>query len=194
MELFRNRSFTLTTDDNKLSRLRHFKKRSFSGIALGPTMVHFNIYTHSLPSTIFRKFAYANNQALLHSSKSSKNLEGILGQDMTTLSAYLQTWKLKLSHIKTVTGAFYFNNRETKPELKVYNSNRLLPFHPYLSWGKTEQIAHVSAPSSGIVKKIIFKCHIAEATGRLRMDAGAKTLRAAALSLVHLKAEYCAPI
>ena len=49
---------------------------------------------------------------------------------MSTLSAYLQTWRLKLSHTKTVTAAFHLNNREAKRELKVYNNGRLSPFCP----------------------------------------------------------------
>ena len=81
----------------------------------------FNIYTYDLPSMISRKFAYADDLALLHSSGNWKDLEGTLSQDMSTLSAYLQTWRLKLSHTKTVTAAFYLNNREAKRELKVYN-------------------------------------------------------------------------
>ena len=79
---------------------------------------------------ISRKFAYADDLALLHSSGNWKDLEGTLSQDMSTLSAYLQTWRLKLSHTKTVTAAFYLNNREAKRELKVYNNDRPLPFCP----------------------------------------------------------------
>ena len=52
---------------------------------------------------ISRKFAHANDLALLHSSGNWKDLEGTLSQDMSALSAYLQTWRLKLSHTKTVT-------------------------------------------------------------------------------------------
>ena len=77
---------------------------------------------------ISRKFAYADDLALLHSSRNWKDLEGTLSQDMSTLSAYLQT--LKLSHTKTVTTAFHLNNREAKCELKVYNNGRLLLFCP----------------------------------------------------------------
>ena len=36
---------------------------------------------------IFRKFAYADELALLHSSGNWKDLEGTLSQDMSTLSA-----------------------------------------------------------------------------------------------------------
>ena len=80
---------------------------------------------------ISRKFAYADDLALLHSSGNWKDLEGTLSQDMSTLSAYLQTWWLKLSHTKTVTAAFHLNNREAKRELKVYNNSSFV--QPVLS-------------------------------------------------------------
>ena len=128
MELVRNRSFTLTTGDSKQSRLRRLKNGVPQGSVLAPLL--FNIYTYGLPSMISRKFAYADDLALLHSSGNWKDLEGTLRQDMSTLSAYLQIWRLKLSHTKTVTAAFHLNNREAKRELKVYNNGRLLPFCP----------------------------------------------------------------
>ena len=55
-------------------------------------------------------------------------LERTLSKDMTTLSAYLQTWCLKLSHAKTVTAAFHLHNREAKCELTVKNNGKILPF------------------------------------------------------------------
>ena len=57
-------------------------------------------------------------------------LEKTLSEDMTTLSAYLQTWRQKLSHAKTVTAAFYLHNREVKRELKAKNNGKILPFYP----------------------------------------------------------------
>ena len=129
MELVRNRSFTLTTSDSKQSRLRRLKSGVPQGSVLAPLL--FNIYTYNLPSMISRKFAYADDLALLHSSGNWKDLEGgTLSQDKSTLSAYHQTCRLKLSHTKTVTAAFHLNNREAKRELKVYNNGRLLPFCP----------------------------------------------------------------
>ena len=128
MELVRNRSFTVTIGDSKQSRLRRLKNGVPQGSVLAPLL--FNIYTYDLPPTISRKFAYADDLALLHSSGNWKDLEGTLSQDMSTLSAYIQTWRLKLSHTKTVTAAFHLNNREAKRELKVYNNGRLLPFCP----------------------------------------------------------------
>ena len=79
---------------------------------------------------ISRKFAYADDLALLHFSGNWKDLERTLSQDMSTLSSYLQTWRLKLCHTKTVTALFHLNNREAKRELKVYNNDRLLAFCP----------------------------------------------------------------
>ena len=111
MELVRNRSFTFTTGDSKQSRLRRLKNGVPQGSVLAPLLL--NIYTYDLPSMISRKFAYADDLALLHSSGNWKRLE-TGSQDMSTLSAYLQTWRLKLSHTKTVTAAFHLNNRDAK--------------------------------------------------------------------------------
>ena len=96
MELVRNRSFTLTTGDSKQSWLCRLKNGVTQGSVLAPLL--FKIYTYNLPSIISRKFAYADDLALLHSSGNWKDLEGTLSQDISALSAYLQTWKMELSH------------------------------------------------------------------------------------------------
>ena len=110
MELSRNRSFTLTTGDSKQSRLRclrnSLQQESVSVLFL------FNIYIYDLPSMTSQKYANADDFALLYASRDWKAVEDTLSQDMTTLSAYLQTWRLKLSNTKTVTAAFHFNNRK----------------------------------------------------------------------------------
>ena len=128
MELVRNRIFTLTTGDSKQSRLRRLKNGVPQGSVFAALL--FNIYTYDLPSIISRKFAYADDLALLHSSGNWRDLEGTLSQDMPILSSYLQTWRLKLNHTKTLTAAFHLNNRKTKHELKVCNNGKLLPFCP----------------------------------------------------------------
>ena len=79
---------------------------------------------------ISRKFAYADDLALLHSSGNWKDLEGTLSQDSPHCQRISRLGRLKLSHTKTVTTAFHLNNREAKRELKVYNNGRLLPFCP----------------------------------------------------------------
>ena len=145
IEFVQNRSFTLTAGDSKQSRIRRIKNGVPQGSVL--SFLLFNIYTYDFPSMISRKFAYADDLALLHPSGNWKDLEGTLSQDMSKLSSYLQTWRLKLSHTKTVTAAFHLNNREAKRELKVYNNGGLftVPSNPYLSWSKTGQIAHASS-------------------------------------------------
>ena len=72
-------------------------------------------------------------------------LKRTLSKDMTTLSTYLQTWRIKLSHSKMVTAAFHLHNREAKGELKVMNIGKILPFCPVpnLSWRENGQSAHV---------------------------------------------------
>ena len=107
MELVRNRSFTLTTGDNNASRLRPLK----NGVSQGSVLAFlFNIYIYDLPSITFKKYAYADDSAILYSSRDWKVSKRTLSEDMTTLSEYLQTWQLKLSHAKTVTAAFHLHN------------------------------------------------------------------------------------
>ena len=140
---------------------------------------------------ISRKFAYADDLALLHSSGNWKDLEGTLSQVMSTLSAYLQTWRLKLSHTKTVTAAFHLNNREAKRELKVYNNSRLLPFCPTPAYLGVK-----------LDRSLTFRHHLVALRKKLSSllrqlvdsgwGAGAKTLRIATLSLVYSTSEYCA--
>ena len=66
MELVRNKSFTLTTGDSKRSRLRRLKNGVPQGSVLAPLLV--NIYVYDLPSTVSRRYAYADDLALLYSS------------------------------------------------------------------------------------------------------------------------------
>ena len=194
MELVRNRSFTLTTGDSKQSRLRRLKNGVSQGSVLA--LLLFNIYTYDLPSMISRKYAYADDLALLHSSENWKDLEGTLSQDMSTLSAYLQTWRLKLSHTKMVTAAFYLNNREAKRELKVYNNGRLLPFCPtptYLGV-KLDRSLTFRHHLVALRKKLSSRVTLLRRLVGSGWGASAKTLRIATLSLVYSTAEYCAPV
>ena len=194
MELVQNLSFTLTTGDSKQSRLRRLKNGVPQGSFLAPLL--FNIYTYNLPSMISRKFAYANDLALLHSSGNWKDLEETLSQEMSTLSVYFQTWRLKLSHTKTVTAAFHLNNREAKRELKVYNNDRLLPFCPAPTYfGIKLDRSLTFCHHLAALRKTIFSCvPLLRRLVGSGWDAGAKTLRIATLSLVYSAAEYCAPV
>ena len=145
---------------------------------------------------ISRKFAYTDDLALLHSSGNWKDLKGILSQDMSTLSSYLQTCRLKLSHTKTVTAAFHLNSRETKRKLKVYNNGRLLPFCPtptYLGV-KLDRSLTFRHHLVALRKKLSSRVTLLRRLVGSVWGAGAKTLRIATLSLVYSTAEYCAPV
>ena len=194
MELVRNRSFTLTTGDSKKSRLRRLKNGVPQESVLA--LLLFNIYTYDLSSMIFRKFAYADDLALLHSSGNWKDLEGTLSQDISTLSAYLQTWRLKLSHTKTVTAVFYLNNQEANRELKVYNNDRLLRFCPIRTYlgVKLDRSLTFCEHLMTFHKKLSSSVTLLRQLMDLGWGAGAKTLRIATLFLVYSAAEYCAPV
>ena len=98
MELVRNQALLLLPVNSKQSRLRRLKNGFPQGSVLAPLL--FNIYTYNLPLMISRRFAYTDDLALLHSSENWKNLKGTLSPDVSTLSAYLQIWRLKLSHTR----------------------------------------------------------------------------------------------
>ena len=115
---------------------------------------------------------------------------------MSTLPAYLQTWRLKFSHTKTMTVAFHLNNGEAKRELKVYNNGRLLPLCPtptYLGVKLNRSLTyrhHLVA----LRKKISSRITLLRRLVGSGWGAGAKTLRIATLSLVYSTTEYCAPV
>ena len=133
---------------------------------------------------------------MLHSSGNWKDLEETLSQDMSTLSAYLQTWRLKLSHTKTVTAAFHLNNPEAKHELKVYNNGRLLPFCPTPTYlvVKLDRSLTFRHHLVALRKKLSTRVTLPRRLVGPGWGAGAKTLRIATLSLVYSTAEYCAPV
>ena len=137
---------------------------------------------------------YADDLALLHSSGNWKDLEGTLSQDMSTLSAYLQTWRLKLSHTKTVTAAFHLNNQEAKCELKVYNNGRLLLLTPTYLGVKLDRSLTFCHHLVALRKKLSSCITLLRRFMDLGWGAGAKTLRITTLSLVYSAAEYCAPV
>ena len=194
MELIRYRSFTLTTGDSKPSRLRRLRNGVLQVSVLAPLL--FNIYTYDVPSITSKKFTYANDLAVLHTSEEWKELERTLSQDMTTLSEYLHTWRLKLSHTKTVTAAVPLHNREAKRELKVCNIGKTLPFCPvptYLGVKMDKSLTY--RPHLEALRKKLCACvSLLRRLAGTGWGASAKTLRTAALSLVCSTAEYCAPV
>ena len=132
----------------------------------------------------------------MHTSKDWKTLENTLSQDMTTLSAYLQTWRLKLSHTKTVTTTFHLINRGVKRKLKIFDNGKLLPYCPtptYLGV-KLDRSLTFRHHLEALRKKLSTRVTLLRQLTGSGWGAGAKTLRTAALSLVYSTAEYCAPV
>ena len=115
---------------------------------------------------------------------------------MSRLSAYLRTWKLKLSHTKTVTAAFHLNNRKVKCELKVYNKNILLPFcstSTYLGV-KLDRSLTFCYRLVALCKKLSLRVTMLRRLVGSGWGTGAKKLRTADLFLVYSTAEYYTPV
>ena len=82
MEMVGNRSFTLTTGNGKRSRLRRLMNGVPQGSVLAPLL--FNIYISDLPTTVARKYAYADDLAIMHAYGDWLAVEGVLSKDMAT--------------------------------------------------------------------------------------------------------------
>ena len=112
---------------------------------------------------------------------------------MATLSVHLQTWSLKLSHAKMVMVAFHLHNREAKRELKVYANGKLLLFCPVQTYlgVKLDGSFMFQHHLKTLRKKLATCIMLLRRLAGSGWGAGAKTLHAAALSLVYSTAEYC---
>ena len=115
---------------------------------------------------------------------------------MTALSAYRQTWKLKLSNTKTVTAAFHLDNREAKRELNVYNHGKLLPPYAVPTYLGVEQDRSLTFRHhfEALRKKLSSRVALLRRLAGSGWGAGAKTFRISGFSLVYFTAECCAPV
>jgi len=192
MEMVGNRSFTPTTGNGQKSRLRRLKNGVPQESVLAPLL--FNIYICDLPTTISRKYAYADDLAIMHADGDWQAVEGALTKDMATLSEYLQTWKLKLSNTKTVSAVFHLNNKEAKRELKVNFNNATLSCSEPKYFGVTlDRSLTYRRHLESLRKKLTLRVALLRRLAGSGWGAGATTLQTATLALVHSTAEYCAP-
>ena len=122
MELVLNLSFVLKTNSQQ-SRLRRLKNGNPQESVLAPLL--FSIYVYDLPNTTARKYAYADNLAIVHTVCSWQEAKEILNQYIARLSDYVRKWELKLCE-KTVSASFHPNNKEAKYEHNIkFNSSYL---------------------------------------------------------------------
>ena len=133
-----------------------------------------------------QKYAYADDLALLYASRDWKAVEDILSQDMTILSAYLQSWRRKLSNKKTVSAAFHLSNREAKRKLNVYNNGNLLPLCPVPTYlgVKLDRLLTFRHHLEALCKKLSNRVALLRRLARSEWGVGAKILHISALSLV----------
>jgi len=121
-------------------------------------------------------------------------VEGALSEDMAKLGEYLQTWKLELSTIKTMSAAFHLNNKEAKRELKVKYNNETLAFcsEPKYLGVTLDRSLMYRRHRKSLCKKLTSHVALLRRLAGSGWGAGATTLRIATLTLVHSTAYYCA--
>ena len=118
---------------------------------------------------------------------------GTMFVDLTAV--YIQTWRLKLSNMKTVTTTFHLNNKEANCELNVYNNGNLLPPCPVPKYLGVSWIGYsLFVITSRLCKKLSTQVVWLRQLLGSGWGAGTKTLCISALSLIYSTAEYCTPI
>jgi len=193
MEMVGNCSFTLTIGNHKRSRLWCPQNGVPQGSVLAPLL--FTIIS-DLPTTVSRKYAYSDNLAIMHADGDWKAVERVLRKNTATVVEYLQTWKLKLSTTKTVSAVFHLYNIEAKRELNVNLNNKTLLFcsEPKYLGVTLERSLTYRRHLESLRKKLTSRVALLRRLAGSGWGAGAITLRTATLALVHLIAEYCAPV
>jgi len=170
------------------------QERCLTGSVLA--LLLFNIYISDLPNIVSRKYAHADDLAIMHADGNWQAVEGALSKDMATAGEYLQNWKLKLSTTKTVSAAFHLNNKEAECELKVNFNNETLPFcsePKYLGVTLYKTLTYRRHFAS-LRKKLTSRVALMRRLAGSGWGAGATTLRTATLALVNSTAEYGAPV
>ena len=166
-----------------MSILIHFRARFFSG----------EVANHS---TISRKYAYANDLAIMHADGDWQTMEGVLSKDMETAGEYLQTYKLKLSTTKAMLAIFHLNHKEAKHELRVNINNKTLHFcskpkYLRISLGRTLTYRqHLESFRKKLTSRVSLLRRLADCS----LGAVATKLRKNSFALVHSIAECCAPV
>ena len=94
-----------------------------------------------------------------------------------------------------MTAAVHLYNRESKCDLKVNNNGKVLSFCPVLIYlgVKLDRALTYRHHLKALRKKLSTRVSLLRRLAGSRYNADAKTLRAAALSLIYSTAEYCAP-
>ncbi|KAL4096724.1 hypothetical protein QTP88_021619 [Uroleucon formosanum] len=164
------------------------------GSVLAPTL--FNLYISDLPSTISRKFAYADDITVATQHEKFENNEAILNQDLEKLRKYFQQWRLKSNIQKTEISTFHLNNKLAKHQPTITFGNQILAYNP------TPKYLGVT-----LDRTLTYKIHLQNTAAKIRTrnniiqklagstwGASTETLRTSALALVYSAAEYAAPV
>jgi len=113
---------------------------------------------------------------------------------MSTISTYLQKWKLKLSITETVTTAFHLDNKEARRELNIAVEGNTLPFclEPTYLGIKLDRFLTYHQHLESLSKKLTARVGLLRRLAGSKWGFHAKTLCTATLALIYSAAEYCA--
>jgi len=148
-ELVGNRSFPLKADGNKRNRLRRLKNDVPQGSVLAPLL--FNIYTSDLPIIVTRKYAHADDLAIMHEGG---NWQAVDECSAKTIVKYSRPGSSALQkQCRQITNGMRSGRRAIRDSVLSFPTSAL----PLLKWPCQEQggsgltasalVSDVSAPA-----------------------------------------------
>jgi len=149
--------------------------------------------------TTSKKFAYADDLAIMHSAPKLQTLEGILNQDMANLSSNPHIYRsgnYSSVSLKQWTTAFHLYIKKAKRELNITVKRRTLPFcsePTYLGMKLDRSLTHRQHLES-LSKKLTARVGLLRRLASSKWGSNTKTTRTATLALIHSAAKYCASV
>lgn len=192
-KIISNRKFRVT-HGGKTSRYKILQKGLPQGAVLSPML--FNIYTADMTDTVSRKFIYADDVALVTQATSFEKIESVLNADVAKVKKYFQKWHLKLNPNKSVTCAFYLNNREASRTLNIVIEDQKITTEeaPKYLGVRMDRTLTFRQHLESVKVKIKTRNNIVSKLAGTSWGCHANVLHTSALALVYSVADYCAPV
>lgn len=185
-----DRLFRILLND-QCSRFRKLN----NGLAQGSVLscLLFNLYTHDLPTSISRKFLYADDMAYAVQYKLFSEINKALSKDMSIFVRYCKEWRLVPNITKTVASCFHLNNKLAKMELHVMFGEVKLnhEFEPTYLGIKLDRSLTYGKHINKLRLKLTARNNLLRKLTGTSWGTSASCLRTTALALLYSCAEYC---
>lgn len=139
---------------------------------------------------------YADDNALAYQSKSFKEIEKALNEDLELLNEYFKNWRLRPNTGKTVSCSFHLNNRQANYQLKINfngDTGKHEKFPKYLGVYLDRSLTFRRNMES-IRNRLRSRVNVVQKLAGTTWGCSAKTLRTTTRAMILSVADYCSPV